>query len=821
MATITSAQSGNFNATTTWVGGVVPVDADSFIIATGHTVTYNVSTPVTNGFNDSDIYGILQSQAGATTVLRMNGRLRVRTNGTYHARAGHTLQFRGTAASSHIFYALGETGASVIMEGSDGMPVTTLASGANERATSFAFTSATNFAIGEWFAVFDNTTTYTGNAGAATLRDEGFWIHDIDANTVYFRQFVGPESTVVSASGTSLIVANSKVFRAGQIIIFGTGANRNIHTISAIDYSSHALTLSGSVTGTVTGLTVYETGSDKIHTTNNKVRKVATVTTVSSLAAATTITVANSNMFVAGDDIWIEARSEAGSTTDYLVTAYGNETPGPRYKHTIASVNGNVITLTGAVGYNVVSGALVNRLTRDVVVEPVTPNSDYYGFYIETGGTSYTRAVILKDVYFKYCGSSQGQPEGGIYIREGNWKSNVSLPAGVTLTSTVPALSQQGWYEGVTMTGSNSTRDWGGFWIRGRYDQLRCCHVQGRFNSSYGLYYREGQCLYNSIAVGSTTYGPRLEGVSEWGEVGYVYVSRSLRACRLHFYDANIGIHHYISNATEYVTFVSGFNRSYYKHKHTGNRRGITGDTYNNSTLIYSTLNFLSGYSITTNTQQIRGNSTGGHIDRGHNGAYASIIEHNMEYDAIYQQTYGSLRFWDASENAWRVYNASDLSDYGLGWFESVFIPANTTVRAKAEIKLAPSYSGNYPRFEARNVVSGIGPNRLENSGGQNSTWVAGGNQAVQFSAAATSVYETKELTIAPVAFARFLNIGVHVDSSNASEGYWMKDITVLLDTPYAMSRFSTINGGQSDQAKVGVGISLTESKIRLGGRIS
>ena len=48
-----------------------------------------------------------------------------------------------------------------------------------------------------------------------------------------------------------------------------------------------------------------------------------------------------------------------------------------------------------------------------------------------------------------------------------------------------------------------------------------------------------------------------------------------------------------------------------------------------------------------------------------------------------------------------------------------------------------------------------------------------------------------------------------------------MKDITVLLDTPYAMSRFSTINGGQSDQAKVGVGISLTESKIRLGGRIS
>lgn len=822
MATITSAQSGNFNATTTWVGGVVPIDGDSFVIATGHNVTYNVTTPVTNGFNDSDIYGILQSQSGATNVLRMNGRLHVRTNGTYHARAGHTLQFRGTAASSHIFYARGETNANVIMEGSDGMPVTTLASGVSERATSFAFTSATNFAIGEWFAIFDNTTAYTVNAGAATLRDEGFWIHDIDGNTVYFRQFVGPESTVVSASGTSLVVANSKVFRVGQIIIFGTGANRNIHTISGIDYNNHTLTLSNSITGSVIGETVYETGSDKIHTTGNRIRKVATVTTTSSLAAATTITVANANMFVAGDDIWIEARSEAGSSTDHSYTAYGNETPGPRYKHTIASVSGNTITLTAAIGYNVVSGALVNRLTRDVVVEPVTPNSDYYGFYIESGGTQYTRAVILKDVYFKYAGSSQGQAEGGIYIRESNYKANVSLPAGVTLSSQVPALSQQAWYEGVTMTGSNSTRDWGGFWVRDRYNQLRCCHVQGRFNSSYGIYYREGQCLYNSIAVGSDSWGPRIEGNSEWGEVAYVYVSRCARGGRLHSYDSNIGIHHYISDATEYSIYpVSGFYRAAYKHKHTGTRRGIQSDPYNQYTLIYSIHNFLSGYSFTNNNLNIRGNYHGGHIDRGHNGAWYSIVEHNMEYDALYQENYGSLRFWDSSENSWRVYNAADLSDYGVGWFETVFVPAGVTVRAKAQIKLAPNYSGNYPRFEARDVVSGIGPNRLANSGGQYSTWVAGGAQSVQFSAAAASAYETEELTINPVAFPRFINIGIHVDSSNASEGYWMKDITVLLDNPYAVSRFSVSNSSQSNQALVGYGTSLTEKKIRLGGRLN
>jgi hypothetical protein len=280
-------------------------------------------------------------------------------------------------------------------------------------------------------------------------------------------------------------------------------------------------------------------------------------------------------------------------------------------------------------------------------------------------------------------------------------------------------------------------------------------------------------------------------------------------------------MHHYISDATEYsVYYVTGQYRASYKHKHTGTRRGFTSDPYSNNVLIYSMHNFLSGYSPAVNNVQVRGSYHGGHIDRGHNGVWNTIVENNMEYDSIYQQNYGSLRFWDSNESAWRVYNAADLSDYGVGWFESVFVPANTTVRAKAEIKLAPSYSGNYPRFEARDVVSGVTPNQLANAGGHYSTWVVGGASAVQYTVAAASAYETKELTINPVAFSRYINIGVHVDSSNASEGYWLKDIVVLLDKPYAVSRFSTINYSQSEQARVGVGSSLTETKTRLSGRI-
>lgn len=47
MATITSAQSGNFSSTSTWVGGVVPVAADIAVAANGHVVAIDTDVTVT------------------------------------------------------------------------------------------------------------------------------------------------------------------------------------------------------------------------------------------------------------------------------------------------------------------------------------------------------------------------------------------------------------------------------------------------------------------------------------------------------------------------------------------------------------------------------------------------------------------------------------------------------------------------------------------------------------------------------------------------------------------------------------------------------
>ena len=829
MATRTSVASGNFSSAGTWDTGV-PVDGDSFVIATGHTVTYDVATPVATGFGDSNIRGgVLQSQSGASTVLRMNGVLEVETNSTLHMRDGFTLQFRGAAANNHYLFVEDESAANLIIEGSDGMSSTTLSQGESEGATSFLIASATNFAPGEWIALFNNTTTYTGtgNAQDVTLREEGFWIHDIDGNRIYIRQFVGPESTVVSGENNIIYVENGKIFRKGQKVIFGTGVNRNIHTITSINYGANELTLDGDVVGIVAGLPIYETGSDKIHEVSQKVRKCATVTSVASSSTDTSITVVNAHKFTAGDDIWIEARSEVGDPTDYAYNAYGNNFA-HQYKHTISSVNGNTLILDAAIGYNVVEGALVNRLTRNIVIEPVTPNSDYTGIFIG-GRTTRDRTLIIKDVYMKYMGhnnTSWGrgyQEDGGNEFNTDQYAA--SIP--VTLTEQIPRRERTPWYEGFTMTGSNVTRDLAGFVYRSRYGVVRCAHVQGIFNSGYSPWFYTGHQLVNSISVGSNSWGVRAEGLTEWGEVAYMYVSRSQYGGRFQCtYDTNLGVHHYITDATQYCHHgVSTNSVDFYKFKQTGTRRGPQQDAGNTVTFLYSILRFATGYSQEQNPPVFQGRYqfNSGHIDRSRNQTYFNSIEHNMEYDAMMQMTYLSIRYWDSNENAWRVYHTSDGSDYGNGFMQTVLVPAQTTLRARGTIKLAPNYSGNFPRFEARSTLSAVGPNKMANTGGKWSSWVTGGNTVTQFDGNAEANYQQRELTVAAVNFPRYITVGIHVDNSNASEGYWMKDIEVYLDKPYEIPAFGVANTGQASRTFSGFGIRNTFNQLitRLGGRFN
>lgn len=94
-ATITSAGSGNWATTTTWVGGVVPLATDNVIIATGHSLTVAASTGITN-LNLSSTTSKLVINSGQTlTVTGTFANLGTTTNGV---NGPGTILFTGTAS---------------------------------------------------------------------------------------------------------------------------------------------------------------------------------------------------------------------------------------------------------------------------------------------------------------------------------------------------------------------------------------------------------------------------------------------------------------------------------------------------------------------------------------------------------------------------------------------------------------------------------------------------------------------------------------------------------------------------------------------------
>lgn len=821
MATRTSTQSGNFSATATWGGAAAPVDGDSFTVAAGHTVTIDTGISVpTNGYADSNVYGILQSQASASTTLRMNGRLYVQGGGTLHLRAGATIQVNGTSGDQHGIWIEDAASASCIMEGSDGMPTTTLSAAETVDSTSLALTSATDFAVGDWIAIYDNHTT-VGDTNDHDWQhtDEGFWIHDISGNTVYFRKYVGPDDVTVSSVNSAVItVSNAKVFRAGQIIIFGTGSNRNIKTINSINYGSNEITCDSAITGTVTGEIVYLTGTEKGHSLNDKVRKMAAVTTATSTDTDTTITVSSSAGFQNGDEIWIEWRGEADSTTDYI--GYYDGITADKTKHTISSIAGTTITLTAAISYNVVEGALVHRMTRDVVCETVASDGSDYAFFYNEYTAGYDQKFIMKDVQFRNWGNDDSNVYTGVVIR--GFHSTDSLP--VTLTETVPARGREPWIEGVVVHSYPETthdNDWGGMWLYdARYAKPRCCFTMNG-DEGFSLYYESGAAIANCISASARERAFRLEGCAEWYECAYLYGSRTRYGLRIiPPYEMSMGFHDIIIDAMIYG--VNSFNDVPFIHrsKFTALRHGHRNNA-GQCKLIYCKTKTLSGLSNTddeTGTPQ-DGEAYTMRAYRTSGTPPLISLEHNFEYDAVSIYGYRSESKWDNTERAWRFFRRYDAdSDAALA--DRIFIPANTTTRISAEVKLSPGFSGTYPYLFAHDLIGNVGEDRINAGAADASIW-AGKRYSAQYSVAAASAYEEEQITIASKPYSRFYYCGVLSNNRNAAEGYWVRNLRIRFDTPYSNPAFSLSNDStvfSFSSSNINIRDSFTQQKRRWGG---
>ena len=826
MATYTSSQSGNFSATATWGGSGPPADGDDFNVASGHTVTIDsgISQPA-NGYNDSYVNGILKNDTSANTELRMNGRLIVNSGGLLHLNDNNgacnfTMKIKGTSGNAHGIVQENAANANVVMEGKDGMPTTTLSTAEAENSTSLAFTSAANFAVGEWFSIFDNTTAQSSGANNSTVnRDEGFVVHEISSNTVYFRHFVGPDDcTVSSYSGSVLTVNRATVFRKGQYIIVGTGSNRTVAQINSINYPKNEITLSASVTGNPIGQTIYLTGTQKPHASGEKVRKVATVTTTAS-GTGTTITVADATQFVANDEIWIAA-PYTGSGSDTLYNAY-------EMKHTISSVSGNNITLSSAPSYSVQSGAYVTRVTRHLKIMGTTSSDQPY-FRGESYTSNYSRINIIKDVEFDNWGNTSNNVYAGL-VWQGYYNSDAAGQS-ITLTQTVPENDQAQWLEGVSLCFAN-TRDRSGIYFNGaRYAKARCCFVYKGHNALYAAW-SDGMAFFNSIAAYNKNLAARLEGQRNNNEFAYNYLNRVYYGGTINpgYYESGFGWHHNHINATNhYGLQMVGCTNYGLDGVYCNDFQGIRYGLYSlgGGTMLYSRVKEAEIEAVTSagvgnygGTSQA-GQQYDGLLGRGQFGGHTGIVllEFQFEHDQVAQYIYYGRRTWDHDEQAWavrrRMYDNTSL--YGT----AIYVPAGVAVRVSCEVKIESGTTvTQYPRIQAVDHIARQAENRLGNATTGN-TRFSSDRQQVYFTSACIGAFEEKQLTLAAVDHARHVDIGVGSQDGDDQEGFYMRDPIIRLDTPYALPYLGVRNMGMDQNYLTQIRNTFTQQKKRLGGRL-
>lgn len=762
MAAYTSTQSGNFNAAATWGGSGYPsANGDTFTVTAGHTVTYNVTSALSTGFGDSAVNGTL-THASGTTEIRLNGRLYINGGGRYEMTAGSTHIIYGTQADQHGIWIENANLASFVTNGTEAMPTTTLSAAASLGATSLSFTSAANFVAGEWIAIYRNQPIdYTYD------NDEGVLIYEVSGNTVYFRQFVGPEGTVTSYSGSSLFVDNAKIWRKNQKIIVGTGSNRNIKTISSINYHKNELVCDSAFTGTIDGLSVYQTGLLHGHDSGEIVRKNATPLASSASSGATTITLANATNFDVGDELVLEHSYEGSG---------GNVSWNVGTRHTITGKSTNTLTISPGLATGAGAGDMVTVWSRDCVIKSDDNNTYGYGFvYCEAYTSNYNKVIHCKNTAFRKLGNSASSLYRGLCIRgyfKTDWRTNGAC------------------IEGCSFDSSLYNSDRGPLWIYnyGHYSTIRN-NVMWYGHSGISDYYNYRMTVVNNFTLNMSYSNFRFEGTH--GEFSIRAYNRGCRSGSYGMwtgvtqYEQGEGIHHNrVENGNAYPSYTTNNgNVEAYQNEYLYFRNAPYRDWSSAGNFIYCKFSTYESGGLLGIGRPL--GSGYGEITRGGSDySFVELTEHNYEYDSVMHVTYHMLRYWDVEEQAWRVIRRYD-SDGNGGFSNLIYLPAGSTLSAKFTAKLDPTWSGTQPygTIRSTNYTSGVSANR----GGINSV----GHALYPFSTTTQASFTTTGYSSLTVSTTNnsprgsYAIVSLYSNNRNASEGWWQKPDQIIIDPPY------------------------------------
>ena len=845
MAALSSTQSGNWSSSSTW-GGVTPADGDTFTINRGHKVTVNSDQRPTNGYGDITVYGNLHITTNGK--FRLNGRITVwgqntgdynsdkwfvdgdNTTGGLLSTEGNNvvIEVRGNNADQHGIWVETQRFASMKLDADDKKTTTALSAAISVFDEYITVDSTTGFAAEDWIAVYRD-----GNQDNRVLGDEGFWVHDVDSqnNRIYIRQYVSPTAVISKKSGSTITVDNAKVFRIGYKIIFGIGANRNVRTITDINYVSNVITLDSTVTGTVDGLTVYQTGAEKPHVIDDAVQKIATTLTTAITSADSTdqITVGSANDISVGDEIVIDVNNDTDTNWDY------------DSKYTVTAKSGNTLTLDDQVRHLHKVGSLVNILTRHVTIKGVDTSTDtrpfLYTEYWTDFSNCHTRHIMLRNVRFTQWGNNTNNTYyRGVMIAgynseyrddagsDGRYQFQSRVQGIVVDSCNTPDQN----YTGLT------TRHPYGIVVRNNCVYHAGAHPYWQWSSQYNVKFynnyatRSAYCTFYSDAM----YEP-------YTETAYCYFTRSDDyGFLMHQNREGSSVRHMIFLNHEtypfYMYYTSNgftFDRMYFDGYRSFPHHGESNGPINWIDCYFGNRWYKSADGQTTgpvSSNYLFNGSPGGrniHYRNTGTNSYGAIYEWNFEYDKKAEYYGGGLRLWDPSENAWAVYQLN-ASDYPM-FISYMYVPANTVVRISAFLKGEDNSNYSFPYLFARKSTSGYNMGRFRTDYTNQTSVLSSSDSTVQkssiinfrdtsqFTSAMRGAWEERQLTIPAFTYSYSLVYGIYGSNNLSQEKTYMRDINVYFDKPISVPVTNDTPGKRPS-----IRTSFTQVKKRISGRI-
>ncbi len=228
---------GNWSATTTWVGGVVPSAGSSVTIPFSSTVSVNINTPIVNNVV---VNGTLNIPNFATSTLSYSGNMTVsgslnNLGGIIQTTNGRAFNITGTGSYRHEPMSVSLLDESIFIKSVE------------------TFSNTSSITIVKWFdmqvGLGDPTRVGTSNFGNVTLsvNDTNYWEQNGDFMNAGVKRIYGTLSvtagTVSMDNGvgaTTYQVFNDIIISGTGRIIFSSGANRPLilETNNFTDFST-------------------------------------------------------------------------------------------------------------------------------------------------------------------------------------------------------------------------------------------------------------------------------------------------------------------------------------------------------------------------------------------------------------------------------------------------------------------------------------------------------------------------------------------------------------------------------------------------------